>query len=171
MFPTSRLELVKFKSLKKDYKLVSGNTTVGSITFKKSSGTLAEAGIGDHCWSFKRVGFFSTKITIRNCGDKNDLAIFINNTWKGGGTLHFKSGITYKADTNFWNSEFSIQSPRGKKIAKIITKGIIRSTTSIEISKGGEEDPMIELIVLFACYLLIMIREDEVAATSMAMIG
>jgi hypothetical protein len=171
MFACTKFELVKPKTLKRDYKLISGTDAFGSITFKKSFGTLAEAGVAGQCWSFKRIGFFNTKVTIRNCGDKNDLATFINNTWKGGGTLYFKDGTSYKANTNFWNSEFGFQSPKGKKLLKISTKGFLKTSTLIEINKGGEVDPKIELLVLLACYLSIMIRQDEMMAATGFAIG
>ena len=76
--------------LKMEYDLHTGDGELAAtLRFRSSFGSFATADSADGCWTFKRVGFFQTRVTIRQCGEETDSATFKNNTWSGAGTLEF----------------------------------------------------------------------------------
>src|SRR5580765_5683088 len=89
---------------KRAYLLAAGDAQAGRLEFDGMFGTLARAETGDGSWTFKRVGFWQQRASIRAQGSDHDLAVFQNNTWKHGGTLEFADGRSFRATTNFWNT-------------------------------------------------------------------
>ena len=89
-----------------EYGLHLGEDIIGTLRFRSSWGSLATAEILGGCWTFKRIGFLQTRVSIKVCGTEPDIAIFRNNTWKGGGTLEFPDGRRLPASTNFWHSRY-----------------------------------------------------------------
>jgi hypothetical protein len=75
-----------------DYELRSDADLLATLTFRNMFGTFATAESADGCWTFKRVGFWQNRASIRACGSDTDVAVFKNNTWDRGGTLEFSSG-------------------------------------------------------------------------------
>src|SRR5690349_4389880 len=68
-------------ALKMSYELHTGEETAGTLQFRSSLGSFATAESADGCWTFKRVGFWQTRVTIRECGAETEIATFKNNTW------------------------------------------------------------------------------------------
>jgi hypothetical protein len=69
------------------YELRAGDDLVATLRFRSAFGSFATAETAEDCWTFKRVGFWKTHVTVRRCGADEDLAVFHNNTWNGGGTM------------------------------------------------------------------------------------
>ena len=59
------LKWVQPKMLKEAYELRSGEELIATLTFRGIAGTFATAESGDGSWTFKRVGFWQNKATIR----------------------------------------------------------------------------------------------------------
>ena len=93
------METLKWKeSSRGSHDLVGfGDSPVGRLTFRSIWGTQANGESGDGAWTFKRVGFFQTSVTVRPAGSDQEIARFKNNTWSRGGTLTFADGTTFKA--------------------------------------------------------------------------
>ena len=66
---------------KMEYELRSGGELVATLKFRSMCGTLATAESGDGCWTFKRVGFWQSRATIRAFGSDTDLAAFETPEW------------------------------------------------------------------------------------------
>ena len=92
--------------LGKVYDLCSGQAVVGTLRFDSALGSRATADVDGTVWTFKRLGFLRTSVTVRADGSEDDLAVFRNNTWSGGGTLEFPDGSAWRANTNFWHTQF-----------------------------------------------------------------
>lgn len=60
--------------LKREFDLRAGGTLVATLKFRSMLGSFATAEGGDGCWTFKRVGFWQNKATIRSCGSDTNLA-------------------------------------------------------------------------------------------------
>ena len=86
---------------KDEHELRDGDQLVATLRFKSALGTLATAETADGCWTFKRVGFWHPRVTIRECGAEADLAVFRNNTWSDGGQLDLPGGRAFRANMNF----------------------------------------------------------------------
>ena len=83
------LKWVQPHALKMEYELRAGEMLAATLHFRSSFGSFATATSADGSWTFKRVGFWQTRVTVRTSGTETDLAVFRNNTWSGGGTLEF----------------------------------------------------------------------------------
>lgn len=154
--------------MKMHYQLVTGENLVATLVFRSGWGTLAFAESGDGRWTFKRIGFFQNRATIREEGADHDLAGFINNTWRQGGTLEFANGKTFKATTNFWMTRMEWQSEDEQTLVGFKIGGFFKHSAEVEISPqavGLEELP---LLVIFGWYLILMLHRDAAAASTAA---
>ena len=124
--------------LKMEYELQDEETRVGTLRFRSSLGTLATGEIGEGCWTFKRAGFLQTRATIRRCGEDQDLAVFKNNSWTGGGTLELPDGRRYPANTNFCMTSYEFRSEAGESLVKFRRiGGIVHLSSVVEIQPAA----------------------------------
>ena len=105
-FPGEQLTWTQPHLFGSDYELHRGDQVIGTLRFRSSWGSLATAEIDGGCWTFKRLGFLQTRVSIKACAAEADLGIFRNNTWSGGGTLELPGGGLIQANTNFWHSRY-----------------------------------------------------------------
>lgn len=146
-----------------EYELRSGGELAATLRFRSRLGTLATAERGDACWTFKRVGFWQNRASIRACGSETDLAVFTNQTWGNGGTLTFAGGRTFKATTNFWMTNFELMTDTGEVLVRFNYRGVFRRSAEVEISPAAKGIAEVSLLVLFGWYLVIMLDMDTAA--------
>lgn len=151
------------------YELRTNGELAGVLSFRSAFGTLATGESEDGCWTFKRVGFFQTRVTIRVCGEEEDLAIFRNNTWRGGGTLEVRDGERFLADTNLWQSKLQFRNESGEPLVRFKTGGLFHLNATVEIEPRAARLEQLPLIVMLGWYLIVMMNSD--AAASAAIIG
>jgi len=153
--------------LKMGYELRTGDgELVATLQFRSSFGSFATADSPYGCWTFKRVGFWQTKATVRSCGSDDDIAIFTNNTWSGGGTLEFSDGRTFRATTNFWRTKLGFETEAGEKLIEFQTSGLLHLSATVEIHPSFSTDGELPLLVMLGFYLIVMMHSD--AATTAA---
>ena len=151
--------------LKMDYELRTKDAEVSAtLRFRSSFGSLATAESADGCWTFKRVGFWQTRVTIRPCGSDAEIGIFKNNTWSGGGTLEFLDGRKFQATTNFWQSKFGFETESGEKLIEFESVGLLHPALTVVIDPIAVSKPELPLMVMLGCYLVVMMRTDAAAA-------
>ena len=80
------------RALEREYELRDGDEIVVTLRFRSMLGSHATAQTADGEWTFKRVGFLRTWVSIRALGSDQDNAVFGNSTWSGGGTLELPDG-------------------------------------------------------------------------------
>ena len=149
-------------ALKLRYELrTGGDELAATLHFKSSFGSFATAESADGCWTFKRIGFFQTKATIRACGSDNDIAIFKNNTWSGGGTLELPDGRTFRASTNFWQTRFGFETESGEKLIEFQQRGLLHLSVTVDIHPSAVRMAELPLMVTFGCYLIVMMDMDS----------
>jgi hypothetical protein len=81
----TRLEWRQPRAFERYHELTVGDEITGTLRFEKRCGTLATAEYGGRSWTFKRTGFWSPRVSIREAGSPDDTAIFTPK-WKGGRT-------------------------------------------------------------------------------------
>lgn len=74
--PGNRLTWSQPKALERTFELRDGNRLFGSLSFVKSFGSLAGASLATGDWTFKRVGYFRPRVTVRRRGQETDLAFY-----------------------------------------------------------------------------------------------
>jgi hypothetical protein len=141
----------------------------GTLVFRSAFGSLATAEGADGCWTFKRVGFLQTRVSIRSCGDDHDLATFKNQTWSGGGTLELASGKKLLANTNFWSTSLQFTTETGDALVSFNTGGVFHLGAAVVVNPQAADMNELPLIVMLGWYLIVMMHSDQTA--SAAIIG
>jgi len=151
------------------YELVSGDEPVETLDFRSTFGSFATARTADRAWTFKRVGFWRTRATVREEGAPNDLAVFEHNTWSGGGTLTMTGRLAIRVTTNLWQSRIEFQLEDGTVLLRYRTEGVMRHGAELTIEPAGARMPDLPWLIAFGWYLIVMMRHD--AATTAVVIS
>lgn len=159
------LEWTQPRALKMQYELRAGNEVAATLRFRSSFGSFATAESAEGCWTFKRVGFLHTRVTIRDCDRETEIASFRNNTWKGGGTLELPEGKRTLVTTNFWQTKLEFRTESEQTILQFKSGGLIHLSATVDIDANlykGEPAWM----VMLGWYLIIMMHMDSAAVTA-----
>jgi hypothetical protein len=166
------LEWMQPSAWKMEYELRAGDELIATLRFRSSFGSFATAESEDGCWTFKRVGFWQIRATIRGCGSDMEIAVFKNNTWSGGGTLELPDGRKILATTNLWQTSFEFKTEAGETLVRFHIGGFVHLSATVEIQLGADGVPELPLLVTFGWYLAVMMYMDSsavagtIAATS-----
>ena len=166
---TRSLHWTQTRLFDSNYELVDGDDVFARLSFPRLFGSLAIAEAAAGTWTFKRVGFWHTRATIRREGSDRDVAVFEHNTWSGGGTLTFADGRKIQITTNFWESRIECQTEDGRALLRYATEGFMRLGATLEVLPAGAALPELPWLLAFGWYLVVMIQHD--AATQAVVIS
>ena len=147
-----------------EYELLHNNELAATLRLRSLKGTLANAESADGSWTFKRVGFFKTRVTIRSAGSEEETAVFHNNTWKGGGTLEMPDGQKFYATTNFWGSKWSFQTEEEQPLIHFNNQWGLILSSDVLITPAAVHLPELPLLVLLGWYLFVMMYLNSAVA-------
>ena len=160
------LKWIQPHTLKREYDLQSAGDVVATLRFRSAFGSLATGESADGAWTFKRVGFFANRVNVRVRDTETDIAIFKNNTWTNGGTLQFPDGHEVLANTNFWATEYSLQTPSQSPLVTYRRiGGLLHLSSTVEIAHAAAALPELPWLVMLGWYLTVNLHVDA------AMIG
>ena len=163
--PGQPLKWIQPHATKMDYVLRAGEREAATLIFRSAFGSLATATSADGIWSFKRVGFWQTRVTIRADGSDSDLAVFKNATWSGGGTLELPNGHTYPANTNFWSTQYQFTTEAGEPLISFRKiGGMLHMSSDVEIHPIASAIPETSWMVMLGWYLTVMLYMDSASA-------
>ena len=151
-------------ALKMHYELHAGEELAATLHFRSSFGSCAMGASADGCWTFKRAGFFQTRLTIRACGEETDIAVFRNNTWSGGGTLELPGGRKLLATTNFWQTNLEFKTESGETVLRFKSGGLIHLSALVEIQREAIGLAELPWLVMLGWYLIVMMNMDSAAS-------
>jgi hypothetical protein len=147
------------------YELKSNGELLASLMFNTAFGSLATGECADGKWTFKRVGFLNTHVSVRVAGTENDIAVFRNSTWSQGGTLEFPDGRKFNANSNFWHSMFEFTSENGEPIIRFTNIGGFKLHAELEILPAASKVTELPWIIILGWYLTVMMfHNDSVVA-------
>jgi hypothetical protein len=152
----------------REWELHLGDETVATLTFRSAFGSLATARCADGSWTFKRVGFWQTRATVRAEGAADDLAVFEHNTWSGGGTLTLAGGRPIRVTTNFWQSKIEFQASDDAVLLRYVTEGFLRQEAQLEVMPSLRRMRETPWLILFGWYLVVMMHQDSRSAVVVA---
>ena len=157
--------------MKMEYELRADDRVVANLRFRSAFSSFATAECADGTWTFKRIGLWHPKVTIHSRGENTNLAIFVNNSWSGGGTLELSDERKYPAKTNFWASQLEFQTEMGEPLVSYRKiGGLLHLSSEIEIApfaKGVISE--LPWIVLLGWYLHVMMHNDASAGVAATM--
>ena len=162
------IEWVQPRALKMHYELRASDELVATLRFRSSFGSFATGESADGCWTFKRVGFWQTRVTVRLCGGHTDIASFKNNTWSGGGTLELCDRRVFRATTNLWQTKLEFQNESNKTLIQFKSSGLLHQSAKVEIQPSGVRTPELPFIMMLGWYLIVMMSGDSAIVGSIA---
>jgi hypothetical protein len=143
-----------------DYELRLGEQRVATLKFRSLWGTFATGETGEGSWTFKRVGFFQNRVTVRPASSDIEVGLFVND-WTMGGTLKLPDGRNYRGNTNFWMNTYSFTDEDGQPLVSYRRIGGMTSlSAAVEIGPAGAELRELPWLVLLGWYLAVMLHQD-----------
>jgi|SRR6187549_3194635 len=152
--------------LKGEYELRLHEQRIATLRFRSVWGTLATGEIDGESWTFKRVGFFQNRVTVRSVKADTDVAVFVND-WKMGGTLQLPDGRRYRGNTNFWMTNYAFVNEDGRPLVSYRRIGGMASlSAAVEIEPAGAELEELPWLVMLGWYLAVMLHQDSAVAVA-----
>ena len=175
-FSNGHLLWTQPKTIHQFYELRLNEELYGTLNFPKLTGSLAEVETFDGKWSFKRIGIFHTKITVREFGNDNDLAVFKPNLMASSGSLEFANGKTFTWEAaNFWATRFEFKDNVGNLLVTFRAgvddpklKDWFKTQARVEITEQAKDFPELSVIILLGWYLIIILHMDSSTSAVMA---
>ena len=131
---------------------------VATLAIRSVFGTLGTAECGNGCWTFKRVGFWQSRASVRACGSDADLAMFTNSTWDRGGTLECADGRRFKATTSFWKSSFEFTTDADEPLVRFDYGGLFDRSATVTLAPHAAGLPHVSMLISFGWYLIVMLN-------------
>jgi hypothetical protein len=161
------LKWLQPQALKQEYELRAGDEVVATLRFKTAFGSLATAESAEGCWTFKRLGFWHPRVTVRACGDETDLAVFKSRTWNNGGTLELPDGRRYLADLNFWATRYQFTTETDEVLLRYTSiGGFAHFSAKVDVMPDFARQAELPWLIMLGWYLRILVSWDSAAAVS-----
>ena len=157
----NHLRWVQPRLTERRFELQHGDESVATLSFRSAFGSFATARTADGAWTFKRVGFWQTRATVRAQDGLTDLAVFEPKTWSGGGTLRLATGEPILVTTNLWQSKIEFQLAQHHVLFRYLTEGFLRQQAELEILPAGKTRPDLPWLLPFGWYLVVMMHQDS----------
>jgi hypothetical protein len=150
------------------FELRDGERVHAHLRIERHAGTLATGETATGCWTFKRVGFMSPRVTARIQGFSEDAGVFTP-AWGGGGAFVLAGGrsMRWSPGALFGPSAHLVR-PDGLILAIFHAAGhglsvrdLLRTEADVEILHAAWHEPDLPLLLVWAWYLTILARHDE----------
>ncbi|HXS83878.1 MAG TPA: hypothetical protein VN896_14265 [Methylomirabilota bacterium] len=165
----TELHWIQPHALRREFELRAGEQAAATLAFRSTFGSLATATTDEGSWTFKRVGFWRSHVTVRESGRETDLAVFRNDTWTAGGTLTFADGRAWRANTNFWMTSYQFTNASDQPLVRF-TKlgGVIHLSCNVQVEPAGVKLPELPWLMALGLYLIVKMRDDAGGAAAAA---
>ncbi len=150
------------------YVLHASSHRMATLTFRSPSGSFAVGHSADGSWSFERVGFQPTTLTIRAEGGRGELASFESCGWNDGGTLRLTGDRSLIVAISHRPSQIELQGADQHPLFRCRIQGVGRSIAELEVLPALEGMREMPWLLLFAGYLAVMMHEDAKAGVTTA---
>lgn len=156
------------KAMERRYVLDANGEELAVLAFHSACGTLATAECPEGRWSFKRVGFLHSRVTVREQGSEQDLAVFQPATWSDGGTLTLADGRTLRVTTNLWQTRVELLAWDGGALVRFTVGGFIRVAVDVEVLPPAATLPELPWLLILGCYLIVSMQTEAATAATLA---
>ena len=164
---------VQPKTGERQFELCADKRLFGVLRFETAFGTRATAESATGRWTFKRVGFLNPRVTIREAGITDNLAVY----WPklhGDGWLEYISGKRFHwVSTNFWGTEWGFADRQEELLfvmkpgaEKPKLSGLLKTQAVVEIRPPGHRLAELPMLLSLGWYLMVLHQEDTTAAVA-----
>jgi hypothetical protein len=166
-FVSRDLQWKQPSAMKREFDLVCGDETLATLQFRSMFGSLAVARAAEGSWSFKRVGFWAPRVTVRVADQEAEIAVFQNNTWKAGGSLVMPDGRRFHANSNFWQTSYEFKNESEESLVRFVrVRGAFHLSSNVEITPAGGRLPELPWLVALGWYLVVKMVDDSSGAAA-----
>jgi hypothetical protein len=167
------------KASQRNFLLRSEKSVFAQLFFRSGFSTKAEATTGEEKWTFNRVGFFSTRVIIRQVDSDVDLATY-QPRWTGTqGQVRLLTGEEFNwSVANFMNTRFTIRREGGNELINYVSSSRSRKFTNIfkqearvVIDPEAWQIKQLPILVLIGWYLVILNKDDSAVVAATASFG
>jgi hypothetical protein len=177
--PESRPSWFQPRTLERSFELRDGERLLGTLQFPKWSGSLAMASLAAGEWTFKRVGFFRPRVTVRLPGQEADVAVYQPKGWGSGGEVQFAGGRIFAwKPANFWATRYAFLDGAERAIVTFKPGGeeskwsdLFKFQALVEIDPSADGLEELPLLVSLGWYLMILHHDDSEGAAVVAATG
>jgi hypothetical protein len=143
---------------------------VATLAWEKTFGTLATAQTADATWTFKRVGFFNPRVTVRSPGSEADIAVF-KPSWGYGGTLEVQGKTFTWKKMDFWGSKWGFAWLDGTVLLSFgYANGLsamFKLEGTVEMSPGSVSTVIdMPLLATLGWYIMVLMHDDNTAVVA-----
>ncbi|MFO0836414.1 MAG: hypothetical protein U0638_15715 [Phycisphaerales bacterium] len=166
------LEWATPSGLKRSFVLHQGDHAFATLEWRSGLGTLAVATTAGGSWTFKRVGFWSPRVTVRRAGATEDEGLFRPTGWCGSsGELRLANEppLFFERE-GFWSATWRFRDGAGATLVRIgDISGVFRWRASLSLADPG--DPRAPLLSCLLWYLAVLTYDDEAATAAVVAAG
>ena len=162
-------------TLKRNFELRAEDDLYATLMFETTFGSLATAKSAAGTWTFKRVGFFKPRVTVRVQGEENNLMVYYPERAGAEGVLEFTDGETYVWKlANFWATQYQIVNTENRPLISYTSKinnltDLIKDQARVDIAPEAQDNDKLALLLQIGWYLIVLQQEDVMAtATAVA---
>jgi hypothetical protein len=150
---------------KRTWTLLDGDETLATLRREKALGTLATGEAAGRRWTFKRVGFFRVRVTIRPEGSDQEIGVF-HPRWTGGGELALADGRRFGwGQTSFWRQEWIFVAGEADELIRFRC-GWSMAKAEVTISPSGGRVAELPLLAVLGWYLILLSADDAGAGAA-----
>lgn len=161
-FPDRELKWTQPKRLKRYFELRCGDDRIGTLRWEKWFGSLATAEAAEGQWTFKREGFWGLRVTVRESGSAETIAMFelslaLDSTLMTGSLLYRGGQRIRWAPSSIWHwhPRWMWVSVNGLEIAGFSSSDHrFKTEGRLRVSTHGAGLPELPLLGLLGWYLL-----------------
>lgn len=148
------------------YELRSGTVLCATLRWLRPVGSLAQADTAEGQWTFKRVGFWRPRVTVRIHAATTDLLVF-EPTRTGSGTLDLPQARQLRwSTTAAVESRWAWHASTGQPLLRFATSADgTTSSGQVTIEPEAHQLPDLALLVALGWYLTVLLADDASAAT------
>jgi hypothetical protein len=153
---------------KRLYEIHGGGELLATLSFDGAFGGGATGVVAGESWTFKRTGFFTTRVALRKATSEFDDGVFQNRKWSHGGTLTFPDGRTFSATTDRWGRDLQFVAESGETVMSFRSRGKLTFAVDIEVMQPSAD---VSLFLLLGCYIVAMMSEESASTAAAATVA
>jgi len=154
---TQELTWTRAGTSRRTYELRAGAEVVATLRYARGWGADAVVEAGDSSWTFRRVGFWHPRVTVRVVGSETDLATF-HARGMGRGMLDLSPTRRFQRVATIFAPSSPIQwmwqQTDATSLVLIRPYGLMKIRGKVEIEPAAAALPELDLLVTFGWYLL-----------------
>lgn len=156
------------KKRQRYHELVSGSGVYATLTWQKSTGSLAVCRTSENSYSLKRAGFLHPRVTVRRLDYEDDVAV-LRMDWGGGGVIEFNDGRNFRlVRKGFWSPSWEIHDEDNRKLCTLLwADALMRSRREVTVEPEIRKIRDPALILAVAWYTMVLAAEE---ASSVAVV-